>query len=361
MKNNNKFPHITASASEIFPTGPTYLDSMRVYFTYFQQLPCIKSLPHADITRAIKWFLEEFKSSIYCQHSKEQLVLESGKMKLSNLLLLLHCEIAVNFNRNETIDILFKAEQETEAQDILEKLKQFIKKEKGKELRFLISEMGMLSTIPLKIKKPQLVISKHYNDDLLPLHKKLLFNLKPKDESGLVLLHGAPGTGKSTYLRYLIHYLNKKIIFISPKMAANLDSPDNFSFLLESKNSIFIIEDAEELLLSRESNQDSRISMLLNLTDGLLGTCLGIQIIATFNTSVLNIDPALLRKGRLIARYEFKPLTLSKTKHLLNEMNIPYKVDKELTLADIFNLNEHNIEYIVNKENIGFQLNKLTV
>ncbi len=101
--------------------------------------------------------------------------------------------------------------------------------------------------------------------------------------------------------------------------------------------------------------------MLLNLTDGLLGTCLGIQIIATFNTSVLNIDPALLRKGRLIARYEFKPLATIKTQHLLIEMKIPYSVEKELTLAEIFNIKEQHLDYIERKENIGFKLNKQAV
>lgn len=66
-----------------------------------------------------------------------------------------------------------------------------------------------------------------------------------------------------------------------------------------------VIEDAEDLLVSRDTNHNSGISMLLNLTDGLLGQSLGIQVICTFNTHVSNIDRALLRKGRLIALYEF--------------------------------------------------------
>jgi hypothetical protein len=54
----------------------------------------------------------------------------------------------------------------------------------------------------------------------------------------------------------------------------------------------------------------------------LLGESLGIQIIATFNTHISNIDKALLRKGRLIGLYEFKPLSMDKSKVLLEENGI---------------------------------------
>jgi len=49
---------------------------------------------------------------------------------------------------------------------------------------------------------------------------------------------------------------------------------------------------------------------LLNLSDGLLSDCLHMQLISTFNTDIARLDKALLRKGRVIARYEFKPLTV---------------------------------------------------
>jgi len=38
----------------------------------------------------------------------------------------------------------------------------------------------------------------------------------------------------------------------------------------------------------------------------LLGAGFNIQIMATFNTSLKNLDPALMRKGRLKLSYEFK-------------------------------------------------------
>src|SRR5690606_41754900 len=103
-------------------------------------------------------------------------------------------------------------------------------------------------------------------------------------------------------------------------------------------NCILIIEDAEELVISRDNKQNSGLSFLLNLTDGLLRESLGIQIIATFNTDVRNIDKALLRKGRLSAIYEFKKLSVNRTNVLLEKLGKDVCVNTEMSLADIFNL-----------------------
>ena len=73
------------------------------------------------------------------------------------------------------------------------------------------------------------------------------------------------------------------------------------------------------------------------MTDGLLGESLGIQVIATFNTDLKNIDKALLRKGRLTAIYDFKPLTVNKTNDLLKKLGHDIEVDNSLSLAEIFN------------------------
>ena len=83
--------------------------------------------------------------------------------------------------------------------------------------------------------------------------------------------------------------------------------------LVQMEDSILVVEDAEELISIRDGNRSSNISWLLNLTDGLLGEALKIKVICTFNTPLKNIDEALLRKGRLIARYEFKELNIEKS------------------------------------------------
>ena len=115
-------------------------------------------------------------------------------------------------------------------------------------------------------------------------------------------------------------------------------------FLLNNPNSVLVIEDAEELIISRDNNPNSKLSFLLNLTDGLLGENLGIQIIATFNTDLKNIDKALLRKGRLTSIYYFNPLSVEKSTALLKNLGHNIVVNKPMALADIFNY-ETEINY----------------
>lgn len=125
-------------------------------------------------------------------------------------------------------------------------------------------------------------------------------------------------------------------------MAFELDNLSMTPFLLDNRNSVLVIEDAEELITSRDEVRNSSLSMLLNLADGLLGKSLEIQIIATFNTDVKNIDKALLRKGRLSVIYEFKPLALDRTNDLLNKLGHSIEVSQPLSVADIFNFEISN-------------------
>jgi tRNA A37 threonylcarbamoyladenosine biosynthesis protein TsaE len=66
----------------------------------------------------------------------------------------------------------------------------------------------------LDITKPKLDIEDNYNDDFKETHQTILKRLSKKNDKGLVLLHGKPGTGKTSYIRYLIANLNKDVIFL---------------------------------------------------------------------------------------------------------------------------------------------------
>jgi PII-like signaling protein len=201
-----------------------------------------------------------------------------------------------------------------------------------------------LSTVKLKINTPQLKIEDNYNDDFSLIHEIILHRLKQEDDKGLVLLHGKPGTGKTSYLRYLITQLEKDVIFLPPNMASIITDPGLIELLIENQNSIFVIEDAENILIDREAGGSSAVSALLNLTDGLLSDCLNIQIICTFNTDLSKLDRALLRKGRLIARYEFKELTVRKAQALSDKLGFNKKIEKPTTLTDIYNQNEESCD-----------------
>ncbi len=142
---------------------------------------------------------------------------------------------------------------------------------------------------------------------------------------------------------------------MSPKLAGNLDAPELMSFLIRNTNTVIVIEDAEELITARDGGRNSSISTLLNLTDGLLGECLNIQVIATFNTQIADIDKALLRKGRLQTLYQFKELTIAKSNSLLQELGVKdYYTNRAMTLAEIYNTKEETFQFKVERATIGF-------
>ena len=126
------------------------------------------------------------------------------------------------------------------------------------------------------------------------------------------------------------------------------------SILIQNPNSVLIIEDAENILMNREDTGNSVVSILLNLADGLLSDCLNLQIICTFNTSISNIDEALLRKGRLIAKYEFGKISAEKAQQLSANLGFQTVITEPMTLAEIYNQSEKQFHNPKEKRKIGF-------
>lgn len=190
----------------------------------------------------------------------------------------------------------------------------------------------------------------HYGDGFKEFDAALFKKLK-SDKKGLVLLHGECGVGKTYYIRYLLQKLSKtkkKVLYFPASMVEVITDPSFFNFITNwtmdnGKNSILLIEDAEPLLVSRESSRNMGITNLLNLTDGILNDILSIQIIATFNTKLDELDKALLRPERLIARKEFKKLSVDNAKKLLEIIKMdPSRATKEMSLAEIYSIKNDN-------------------
>ena len=325
-------------AFDIYTGGGHYINQFRLFHAYFGIIPNLKTIDSIIDSKLRDYIIKEMENEIQKEHYSQSYEYDTKKNDYSDYFVILKNNIVINlFHQNAYI--LFNPKQEKEAQELQNLFLRFqIKPTKTKEISLIVNSKNGLKTKDVVIKKPKLNIDLNYNDDFTRVHLSILKNIKKAHTQGLYLFHGLPGTGKSTYIKHLIHLQNKKVIFLSPNMAGNLDSMELTNFLLDNQNCILVIEDAEELILSRDNHHNSKLSFLLNLTDGLLGESLGIQIIATFNTDLKNIDKALLRKGRLTAIYEFKPLSTLKTNILLKKLGNEIEVSQPMSVADIFNL-----------------------
>lgn len=234
------------------------------------------------------------------------------------------------------------------------------KKEKKHKKKFYMvsrnnhSEYG-LDFRRFNIKKQELDISTNYNDDFLEVNQTIHDFLNTNKSNGLVLLHGKYGTGKTSYIRNLMNTVNKRFIFLPLDMMDTISNPNFLPFISQYRNSVLVLEDCETLIKPRDGGRvDNALVNLLNLGDGLLSDALAIKIVCTFNADLKQIDQAILRKGRLIARYEFKELELNKAKALASKLQLKTKIDKPLTLAEIYNTEEKDFSKLNGGKKIGF-------
>lgn len=347
------------SLNEVFATrnNLSYLNEFTLFVAHFNAIPNFIHEVEIDCKKANVWFSTKYKTEIKDYYYNKIYFKDKNKVELDDIFYFIYDDLLVDFDTNNSrVRFLFKKTETAKIDEIISGIKKFKKRKvfNQPEISLLINTRNGIDTKSLKISRPKLNIEDNYNDDFKEIHKTIMKRLSKKNDKGLVLLHGKPGTGKTSYIRYLISTLKKEVIFLPPNMANAITNPDLISILIDNPNSIFVIEDAENIIIDREKNGNSPVSALLNISDGLLSDCLNIQIICSFNTDISQVDKALMRKGRLIAKYEFKELEVHKAMSLSKKLGFDSTFNSPMTLTAIYNQEEKDFQQIKRKNPIGF-------
>ena len=336
----------------------TYLNEFTLFLAYFNVIPNFIHEVDIDCKKANKWFFENYQSEIKDFCYTKMYADRSKKVELDDIFYFLYDDLIVYFDISASkVRFLFRKTDLAKVETLINHIHKFKKrKQKRKpEVLLLVNDVCGIETKNVQITKSKLSIVDNYNENFEETHAIIVKRLARKNDKGLVLLHGKPGTGKTAYIRYLIGLLQKNVIFLPPNMVNAITDPSFISILIKNPNSVFVIEDAENIIIDRENHASSSVSTLLNMTDGLLADCLNIQIICSFNIDISKIDAALMRKGRLIAKYEFKELEAEKAQKLSNKLGFHSIINEPMTLTSIYNQDEKDFEQNKKSNPIGFR------
>jgi hypothetical protein len=323
----------------------SFIEVKNFYLKEFNTVPCIAFIGNVNTSDIFSVIQSGQFGKVTATYQRNYFNWQQEQIEFSKTLFKLEGKMMVKLG-DDWLEILFSNNDYERANKMLHTFKTMKapQKEDDYEINIISLSGGSLDLKTLAITPTKLDINLYYNDDFLAVHNTISERLTKENDKGIVLLHGLPGTGKTTYLRYLIGNLKKKVMFVSPSVAGNLMNPEFMDLLLDNPNSILVIEDAENIIMDRRYSSQSSVSNLLNISDGLLSDCLNVQIICTFNSELHLVDNALLRKGRLIARYEFGKLETVKAQALAKHLQKPIEVNKPMTLAEITNPEETHHE-----------------
>ena len=327
------------NANSIFDNG--FLCGKSLYLYLFGTIPSAHYINAIDGEKAFEAIKAKFGHLVKSIHSYRWYERSKKKYVFDETFMIMQNGCILEFD-DYYCEIFHNGEQEDFINECTEMMKQFKERQRQKPLEINLISRGRngLELKSLEVKRTKLNLDLFYEDDFKNVSDVICKRLTKDKDKGIVLLHGLPGTGKTTYLRYLIGKIKKRVLFVSPSVAGDITSPDFIQLLVSNPNSVLIIEDAENVIMDRKLSNNASVSNLLNISDGLLADFLNVQLLCTFNNSLTLVDRALMRKGRLIAKYEFGKLGVSKSQKLSDHLGLKQIIYKPMTIAEIANPGE---------------------
>lgn len=256
---------------------------------------------------------------------------------------------------------------ESDVQKILKKFEKWeylpVESNRGRIYTLVNTNGGLSSQSIGKAKLP--LIEENYDENVISDVKYIIENLQKSNPAGrITILNGKPGVGKTHLIRSIIDSVDvATFLLLPPELVGSLTGPELMSFFVQNnaqlaKPVVLVIEDADSCLTGRSMDNMSLISSLLNISDGIIGNLMDIRIIATTNVEIKDIDPAILRPGRLLKRVNIDTLSQHKASEIYKRLTKKEKMMvRPMTLAEIYyeaRETDENIDGASIQKKIGF-------
>jgi hypothetical protein len=196
-----------------------------------------------------------------------------------------------------------------------------------------------------KLDDAQLLL--HYGDDF----KEWVANFtETLNEPGISILRGDPGTGKTSFLRHIMCALadTHRFYFLPVDNFGLLGTGSLTDFWKTEQREhsaahiVLVLEDAETLLLERDHESRSPVAAILNLTDGLMTEFIRVHLVCTLNCKMDDLDPALIRPGRLQTFKSFDRVPRERALKIASHHGFVLPDQQDYSLAEIFASSSHS-------------------
>lgn len=227
---------------------------------------------------------------------------------------------------------------------------------------YVPTQHGGLKDFNFQLKKDWDVQQSHY--PWIKTELKSYYDSFAASRAQIIVLYGAPGTGKTTFIRDMICELNMNSI-ISYDLKVITSDMTFVKYLSDKNFDAIIIEDADELLTAERGEYNKIISKILNVSDGLIKLPKKKLILTTNLKKLDDLDPAIIRPGRCFDVLEFREFVKSEYMTVAEEMGLTLSetelAKKKISLAELFSLREQRVtgdplvtNHKINHNKIGF-------
>lgn len=200
------------------------------------------------------------------------------------------------------------------------------------------------------------LIRGNYSDQVLSDYDHIMeHQIKAKQPTlgRLSVLVGPPGTGKTNLIKAMVSNAEHvQFVYVTPGAIDYMFQPSFINSVLDFRNVnssgiVFILEDADNYFVRKDTETTDKIANMLNLTDGIMAEQCNLKILASTNAKIEQFDAALKRSGRMCKMIEVLPHEKDKAIAIMQRLTkkkkrdateLVEKITGDLTLAEIYKI-----------------------